>query len=706
MKKIVLSLLAMSLLCTALAQTSKCGIDTKALVAEEVAAGSQNLRFLVKMKPGYPQEIFDRMGAKLGTVAGDIVTVTLPASRVAELESNPFVMQYSIAHRVGGPLMDRTRMDTRTDKVEAGSGVTGGNGYDGTGVLIGITDWGFDYTHPNFNNGPTKNRRIERAWDQYRLSGPAPAPYDYGTEIIGYTDLVKAKGDTSNLYGYGTHGTHVAGICAGAGTESKKFRGQAPGAHLLLCSFGLNEADWIDGAAWMERVAEESDRRLVINSSWGMYSFSCLDGKSLLSQAIDNMSDEGVVFVTSGGNNGDANFHISRDFSQTPDTLKTVAAFYTYAEDAIGQCLIMWGEEGHDFSASFRMRKDSANVWSIPMVNTAGGDKIVYDTLWCDTVPVPYRILCEQVNPFDNRPHIQIDVDRAGSLQLQLFIAAESGTVHAWNVANKTNHAGNEGAAFHAGSFLDFARGDNFYGVGEPACAHKAIGVAAHNADSWSYDSTQYYTGEIASFSSFGPLIDGRQKPEISAPGYQVNSSISFWSDTKYNATAEYIYKMKTYIWARMSGTSMSGPAVTGIVALLLQANPTLRVDELRDIIFTTARNDDRTGDLLAKDSVSVRWGWGKIDALAAINKAIAKLSVAEAEELQLPMYVYPNPAQNVVTVSTGCGEWQTVSIYSVSGQPMMSVRIQTEGQIDVSQLPRGVYVVRAGSRCTKLVLQ
>ena len=704
MKKILFSLLALCILGTSVAQTAKCGIDTKALVREQVSAGATTIGFLAKMQPNFDRDRLLKADITIGAQVGQIVTLRVPVDRLSELETNREVLQYSIAHRVGGPLMDNTRSDTRTNKVQAGDGVSNNTGYNGDGVFIGITDWGFDYTHPNFTTS-----QIERAWDHFRLKGPAPDGFTYGTEIVGRNALRNAKGDTSNLYGYGTHGTHVAGICAGKGVgNTSQFRGQAPGAHLLLCSFGLNEDDWLNGVAWMKHVAQDSSRRLVINSSWGMYSFSCLDGHSLLSQAINSLSDSGVVFVTSAGNNGDARFHISRNFSTNPDTVKTCAAFYTYAEDAIGQCLILWGEQGHHFSAGFRI-KDADSIWASPMFSTdAHADStIIYDTLRCGVAAAPYRVLIEAENPFDHRPHIQIDVDNPGnSMQLQLFVAAADGTVHAWNVANKSNHAGNEGANFYSGNNEGFVSGDVYYGIGEPACAEKTISVAAHEADTWSADSTTCYPGDLTYFSSYGPLIDGRQKPEISAPGYQVNSSISYWTTGSYTPTATVQLGIREYKWSRMSGTSMSSPAVTGIVALLLQANPDLTVDAIREIITSTARNDEKTGALHANDSADVRWGWGKIDALAAINEAISRVGIHQAETQRLPLHLSPNPANGSVTVNTGCGEQQSLQVYSVSGTRMLEMPVRTEAPFDVSRWNSGVYIVRVGSRTEKLIVR
>lgn len=51
----------------------------------------------------------------------------------------------------------------------------------------------------------------------------------------------------------------------------------------------------------------------MINMSWGLYNLGPLDGTSLVSRAIGSLSDEGVIFVTSGGNNGDVNFHMKKN---------------------------------------------------------------------------------------------------------------------------------------------------------------------------------------------------------------------------------------------------------------------------------------------------------------------------------------------------------------------------------------------------------
>lgn len=714
MKKIALTLLVMCLLGTTIAQTSKCGIDTKALVREEVANGATTIGFLAKMQPGFDRGALEKAGIVIGAQAGQIVTLTVPVESLSILETSKEVLLYSISHRIANPDCDLMRTDTRTDSVQRGLGVDDGMAFDGTGVYIGITDWGFDYTHPNFYAEDGSNYRIAMAWDHFRLAGPSPAALgygaglNYGKVISGRESLMAHHGDTSNIYGYGTHGTHVAGISAGGGHNGVN-KGQAPGARLLLCSFGLGEKEWMEAVAWMRQVAADSARRLVVNSSWGMYTFSTLDGTSLLSEAINNWSAEGTVFCTSGGNNGRTSipFHISGSFHpDAVDTVRTVVvrASQIYSISETGQALVLWGDEDIDFSAGLRFR-NGTEVCEGPMFSTADGDTVIYDTVTCGYISVPYRIMIEHSNPFDNRPHIQIDVNKT-SLETRLYFTADSGTVHAWNIANKENHAGNEGCTFKSNSYDGFMDGDAKYGVGEPACAAKCISVAAHSADKWNSNGTQYFTGVLTPFSSCGPLINGVNKPEISAPGNDVISSISHWTDDNYQSYMSTTHDGTMYIWSKMSGTSMSCPATTGVVALILQAAPRLSVDNLRNIIFSTARNDDKTGPLVARDSMDTRWGWGKIDALKAVNAAIRHVSLREAEDLRLPLHVYPNPVSGLVHVNTGCGEPVTLEVFNTTGCRLMSMKAETEATIDMSAFPKGIYIIKAGSRTQKLIVQ
>ena len=118
----------------------------------------------------------------------------------------------------------------------------------------------------------------------------------------------------------------------------------------------------------------------------------------------------------------------------------------------------------------------------------------------------------------------------------------------------------------------------------------------------FSVGSTQYYAPySISSFSSRGPTTCGYVdpavaiKPEVSAPGSDIYSA---------EPGGGYQY---------MSGTSMAGPHVSGVVALMRQANPDLEVDIIKQILMDTAVDLGTAGE-------DNNYGWGIIDAYAAVE--------------------------------------------------------------------------------------
>ena len=75
------------------------------------------------------------------------------------------------------PDVNKARYGTRVDSVHAGLDLP--QPFHGEGVLVGVLDWGFDYTHPMFYDTAMTASRIRAVWDQYRQSGPAPSGYGW-----------------------------------------------------------------------------------------------------------------------------------------------------------------------------------------------------------------------------------------------------------------------------------------------------------------------------------------------------------------------------------------------------------------------------------------------------------------------------------------------------------------------------------------------
>ncbi|OMI85851.1 peptidase S8 [Streptomyces sp. M1013] len=151
-----------------------------------------------------------------------------------------------------------------------------------------------------------------------------------------------------------------------------------------------------------------------------------------------------------------------------------------------------------------------------------------------------------------------------------------------------------------AGIFEAFAAGND--GDGSTCSTAHAPGAQAPSYGVGAYDAN----GTIADFSGFGPSpVDGSAKPNISAPGVNVEST---WPGSSYLAE---------------SGTSMATPHVAGAVALLWSAAPSLigDIEGTRELLDEGARDVDDThcGGTAGMNNV---WGEGKLDIHASVDRA------------------------------------------------------------------------------------
>jgi subtilisin family serine protease len=131
--------------------------------------------------------------------------------------------------------------------------------------------------------------------------------------------------------------------------------------------------------------------------------------------------------------------------------------------------------------------------------------------------------------------------------------------------------------------------------VGTPGDATKVITVAASDK-----------SDGLASFSSRGPTTDDRIKPDIAAPGVSIYAARAGTSCSDVS----------------MSGTSMATPHIAGVAALMLDARGTATPLQVKNCMGATAIDKGNTN----KDCL---WGWGRVDAYAAVNQIISNPNVS-----------------------------------------------------------------------------
>ncbi len=193
-----------------------------------------------------------------------------------------------------------------------------------------------------------------------------------------------------------------------------------------------------------------------------------------------------------------------------------------------------------------------------------------------------------------------------------------------------------------AGIVMTFAAGnEGFSEMRRPADRatddYRTFAVAALNGNVGGYP--------IAGFSSRGPTFctpggGAAIKPDIAAPGVDVNSSVPGGG------------------YGLSSGTSMAAPHIAGVVALIYSANPDLSVEQVKQIIYDTAFDLGPAG----QDN---DYGWGIADAYEAVNAALATVSLSFNYPNGHPEFIDPNGTTAIAVNVTG----QAVQPVPGSGQ-------------------------------------
>ncbi|HNT56176.1 MAG TPA: S8 family serine peptidase, partial [Anaerolineaceae bacterium] len=147
--------------------------------------------------------------------------------------------------------------------------------------------------------------------------------------------------------------------------------------------------------------------------------------------------------------------------------------------------------------------------------------------------------------------------------------------------------------------------------VGNPARSGNVTGVGSSGEQNGQY-ATHSNWGPTDNLDTVNPVTGFENlKPQVLAPGVSIRSSTP-GSDSEYQDG-----------W---SGTSMSAPHVTGLIALIWQAAPCL----VGQYALTETIIEESAVDIVYDDgsaATPTNWpnyatGWGEIDALAAVNQA------------------------------------------------------------------------------------
>ncbi len=646
---------------------------------------------------------------------GTICSVQILAGELVAFSREEGIVRIGNAPINMQPLNDTMKVQSRINQVHSGMAPLS-QAYHGENIIMGLIDSGIDFNHPDFKDANGKTR-ILNIWDQRDATGTGPAPWNYGT--VWDSAQINAGTCLHNDLAYYGHGTHVSGIAAGNGQSvaAVDYSGVATKSDIIMVALDFNGVNSpvavADAAAYIYDRAQALGRPCVINASVGDY-YGSHDGQDLQALMIDSMlNTQGRSFVCAVGNAGDLKMHLSYPLSTDTNT-----TWYSYSGSNI--YIQLWAD-----TTNFNNAKMAIGC--------------VQDGNFIDRGRTPFSNIQSNLGIYatdtlkNSAGQRMALVYKYGSIQgsaysMEFNIVPDSGT--GYNYSTLLTGSG----LFHCWSFdlygnplpssatypkiIYYKNPDTTYTVCSGfQCSNRTICVGNYvNRSSWmDYNNVVFYdntvtAGDIMWNSSVGPTRDGRNKPDITAPGANTISCGVISSMASIIAGAPQYVGVGGFHVAD-GGSSASSPCVAGCAALWMQQFPNANWQDVKNAVTYCAHTDGYTGTALPDNT----WGYGKVDAFSMMtNCALATHDLNISNENKF--HIFPNPINNGMDFQLNFGEIISsthLEIFAVNGSLLFSKQILTgENSVLIPGhlLNAGMYFVRISdeksSRTEKLVVE
>lgn len=586
-------------------------------------------------------------------------------------------------------------VETRVSEVRSQYGLLG------EGVIVAILDRGLDVEHTDFRNADGSTRVL----GIYDLLAPAGAQFTTREQI----DAALTAGTRIAHRDAVGHGTATAGIAAGNGRASGgTYTGSAPEADLLVIKMVSEGAPAVSGEPaeapgnaiadlgpaldWALGIAASENKPIVFLANFGSIG-GPTDGTSDFAQVLDarfGAGRPGRVFITGTGDDGGHPNHASGVIAQ-------------------GQTAEIGIEKG---SAGF-LRLD---LWY------GADDRLEVEIVTPQGTVGPFAAPNNGIRDtqtqggaagftyYHNGAGTVFYGTANGKREILIDFAGQAGTyavrLRGTSISDGSFHASLNPARIFPGTDQNRLTGpwvteqsSIWYGataesnIAPNSYVHRPTWVDINGTTRMDVGN-DVTPGSLWPGSSIGPTYDGRLGTTVSVPG---NTNIGAYARRSFFASIpNVVVQGGENPYGTLGAVSGAAPVLTGIVALMLEADPTLDAAQVKRFLQDTAREDAFTGTV-----PNPTWGHGKVDALRAVEAAFAGTDTAPSPEASgVALSVSSNPSRSPrVRLALDAPAPVRVSVVDALGR---EVAMLHDGPLATAQdwaLPRlapGVYVVRA----------